>query len=133
MGVDSRKPPEPRPHMGVKGFHPTPEQRRTVETLAAYGTPHVEIGWALQIDAKTLRKHFRDELDHAKGRASAKVAETLFRLAIGTEERAPNVGACIFWLKAQAGWSEKHELTGAGGADLVPAAMTIKFVKPKAK
>ena len=32
---------------------------------------------------KTLRKHYRDELDTGQVKASAKVAESLFRKAVG--------------------------------------------------
>ena len=59
-----------------------------------------------EIDAKTLRKHFRRELDRGSIEATAKVAQTLFRMA--TE--GGNVAAAIFWMKARAGWREKHEL-----------------------
>ncbi len=35
----------------------------------------------LDIDPKTLRKHYRYELDHGHTKANAKVAENLFRKA----------------------------------------------------
>jgi hypothetical protein len=50
--------------MGRKKFEPDPGQRQLVKSLAAFGGRHEEI--ALQVglrSAKTLRKHFREELD----------------------------------------------------------------------
>ena len=60
----------------------------------------------LDVDPKTLRKHFRRELSRGSVEATAKVAQTLFHMA--TVDK--NVGAAIFWMKARAGWREKHEV-----------------------
>jgi len=46
------------------------------------------------------------ELDRGGTEATAKVAQSLFRMA--TEGN--NVAAAIFWMKARAGWSEKQRL-----------------------
>ena len=53
------------------------------------------------IDAKTLRKHYRDDLDTGQTKATAKVAESLFRKA--TTEGPQSVTAAIFWLKTRSG------------------------------
>jgi hypothetical protein len=37
--------------------------RRQVEAMAAYGIPEPDISRVVGIDPKTLRKHYRDELD----------------------------------------------------------------------
>ena len=87
-------------------FEPTDEQRRTVRAMAGFGVPHEDIGTLLEIDAKTLRKHFRRELDRGSIEATAKVAQTLFAMATSGQ----NVAAAIFWMKARAGWREKHEV-----------------------
>ncbi|MDQ1249754.1 MAG: hypothetical protein QG597_4130 [Actinomycetota bacterium] len=47
--------------------------------MAAYGVPERDIARVLGIDPKTLRKHYRDELDTGSIKATAKVAEFLFR------------------------------------------------------
>ena len=88
---------------GVR-FQPTEEQRRTVRAMAGYGMPHMDIGTFLDIDAKTLRKHFTRELELGSIEATTKVAQSLFRMA--TEGK--NVAAAIFWMKARAGWREKQ-------------------------
>ena len=74
--------------------------------LSGYGVPQEGIAIHVGIDAKTLRKHFRDELDRGSVEATAKVAQTLFHLA--TVEK--NVACVIFWMKARAGWREKQEI-----------------------
>ena len=87
-------------------FEATEEQRRTVRAMSGYGVPHDDIATMLRIDPKTLRKHFRDELDRGSIEATAKVGQSLFRMA--TEGNS--VAAAIFWMKARAGWREKHEV-----------------------
>lgn len=86
--------------------HPTTEQRKTVEALAGYGVPELNIASVIGIDPKTLRKHYRHELDTAFITANARVAQSLFKMA--TEGQ--NVAAAIFWMKARAGWTEKQSI-----------------------
>ena len=82
--------------------------------MAACGVPEVDIARVVDIDPKTLRKHYRDELDTGQIKATAKVAESLFRKATGEGREA--VVAAIFWLKTRAGWKETsvQEHTGEG-------------------
>ena len=80
---------------------PEPSQRRQVEAMAGYGVPEADIARVLCIDPKTLRKHYRDELDTGHIVANAKVAESLFRKATGDGRQS--VTAAIFWLKTRAG------------------------------
>ncbi len=87
-------------------LEPTDEQRRMVRAMSGFGVPHNDIATLLDVDPKTLRKHFRIELDRGMIEATAKVGQSLFRMA--TEGN--NVAAAIFWMKARAGWREKHEL-----------------------
>ena len=87
-------------------FQPTEEQRRMVKAMSGFGVPHDDIATLVDVDPKTLRKYFRVELDRGSIEATAKVGQSLFRLA--TE--GGNVAAAIFWMKARAGWREKHEL-----------------------
>ncbi len=75
-----------------------------MEALAGYGVPEAEIAGVVGIDAKTLRKHYRGELDHGHTKANARVADNLYRKATGEGREA--VTAAIFWLKTRAGWRE---------------------------
>ena len=94
-------------------YEPTSEQRKTVKALSGFGVPQDAIAAYVGIDPKTMRKHFRDELDRGSVEATAKVAQTLFHLS--TVEK--NVASVIFWMKARAGWREKTnvEVTGPDG------------------
>jgi hypothetical protein len=98
--------------MGRPAHLPDAQTRRNVEALAGYGVPEAEIAGVVGIDAKTLRKHYRQELDHGHTKANARVAENLFRKATGEGREA--VTAAIFWLKTRAGWKETsvHETKG---------------------
>jgi hypothetical protein len=48
---------------GRPEHNPTPEQRDVVVKLVGCKTPHKAIATRLGIDEKTLRKHYREELD----------------------------------------------------------------------
>src|SRR5688572_15567842 len=87
--------------MGRRAHKPDPAQRRQVEAMAAYGIPEIDIAPVLGIDPKTLRKHYREELDLGETKANAQVAGFLFNAA-----RSGNVTAQIFWLKTRARWRE---------------------------
>ena len=87
----------------TRRHEPSEDDRRTVRALSGYGVPHEDIATHMDMDAKTLRKHYRRELDRGTIEANAKVTQTLFTMA--TVDK--NVAAVIFWMKARAGWREK--------------------------
>jgi hypothetical protein len=87
--------------MGRRSHKPDPASRRQVEAMAAYGIPEIDIARVVGVDPKTLRKHYRDELDMGETKANAQVAGFLFNAA-----RSGNVTAQIFWLKTRARWRE---------------------------
>jgi hypothetical protein len=92
----------PRPR-----FTPTEEQRRLVKSLSACGVQHEQIGRRIDIrSAKTLRKHFREELDAGALEANTSVVQTLYKMA--TSGKHPM--ATMFWLKCRAGWRESRTL-----------------------
>lgn len=84
---------------------PTEAHRQTVQLHATIGTPQETIARVLGIDGKTLRKHYRDELDLATARANATIGGALFNKAKGGDTAAQ-----IFWMKTRAGWREKTDL-----------------------
>jgi hypothetical protein len=85
---------------GRPPFKPTDEQRNLVKELAAVGAPHKLIARKLGIRSpKTLRKHFRDELDLGSMEVNAHVAKYLYQSA-----KAGNVEAQKSWLRSRAGW-----------------------------
>jgi hypothetical protein len=97
--------------MGRRAHKPDPAQRRQVEAMAAYGIPEYDIARVLAVDPKTLRKHYREELDLGETKANAQVAGYLFNSA-----KNGNVTAQIFWLKTRAKWSEAPVLLKHSGA-----------------
>ena len=94
----------PKPRGGRPSFKPTGTQRQMVEAMAACGIKESDIAVVVGITPKTLRRHFRSELDTGHIKATAKVAGNLFRIATGNGREA--VTAAIFWLKTRAGWRE---------------------------
>ena len=56
---------------------------------------------------KTLRKHFRAELDRGVAEANAVIAGCLFTAAKGG-----NIAAMIFWMKTRARWREQPPANG---------------------
>jgi hypothetical protein len=78
------------------------------------GVPHEDICKLIigthgkPIDDKTLRKHFRRELDTAAIKANQAVAGALFRMATDPKGGMKAVTAQIFWLKTRARWKETN-------------------------
>jgi hypothetical protein len=48
---------------GRPSFEPSQSQRQMVQTMAGCGVPEADIAAVIGIAPKTLRKHFRQELD----------------------------------------------------------------------
>jgi hypothetical protein len=117
---------KPTRKRGNPPFEPTEEQRRTVEMMSAMGIPQEDICQVIlgrngkPIDAKTLRKHFSEELATAAMKANVKVANALFRMATDPKGGMKAVTAQIFWLKTRARWKETsaYELSGADSGPL---------------
>ena len=92
-------------------FKPTEEERRFVGQMSAVGIPQESIALVIRkgIDEKTLRKHFRRELDTAAIKANAKIGGTLYNKAINGDTTA-----AIWWSKTRMGWKEKSEIEHSG-------------------
>jgi len=80
---------------------PSEAIRRQVICHARIGVSQEEIAKVMGIDGKTLRKHYRDELDNSAREASTAVAGFLF-----DQCENGNVTAQIFWLKTRDQWKE---------------------------
>ena len=89
---------------GRPAFQPSERDRRIAEALAGWAIPQERIAKVIGIDAKTLRKHFSDELDVGSARLEAQLAQNLLRIAGGNDRQA--LIATIFALKARFGWME---------------------------
>ncbi|RLP22153.1 hypothetical protein [Mesorhizobium sp. YM1C-6-2] len=83
-----------------------------VEALAGYGLPAADIACVLAVGEDELIAAYADELDSGGIKAKARVAESLYRKALG--DGREGVAAAIFWLKTRARWKETsiHEVDG---------------------
>jgi len=89
--------------MAQIAFSPTEEQRHLVKVLSSYGIRQTDIGTEVGLRSpKTLRKHFRDELEHGRIGANIKVGKTLYAMA--TSGKHPSV--TIYWDR-RARWKSK--------------------------
>lgn len=84
---------------------PSRRIRREVLALAGVGIPQDHIPSIVELSPKTLRAHYRPELDTGAARADAAVLRNLYRIATGDGPGA--VAAAIFWAKSRCGFSEK--------------------------
>ena len=98
------------------GHEPTHAQRELVKLHATIGTRQDVIADIIGIDDKTLRKHYREELDQSAAQANAVVGGALFNKA-----KAGDTAAQIFWMKTRAGWKETAVIQhgGEGGGPIV--------------
>jgi hypothetical protein len=84
---------------------PTKVTRELVSLHATMGTTQEIISKILEIDLKTLRKYYRNELDQSLSKANATIGGALFNKA-----KAGDTGAMIFWLKTRARWSTVEQV-----------------------
>lgn len=147
-------PPARKRAASQRRYKPGEQDRKLVETLAGYGVPPEEIcrlvvnpasGKALT--PRALLRHFGEEIAGGLAAANAKVAESLYRLAVGQakvvvdgevlqEEREPKVTAAIFWAKTRMGWKEisaqdaaaQRNGNGRGGGPIVAEAKVTVYI-----
>lgn len=91
--------------MSRQPHEPTKATRELVQLHAMVGTDQEQISSILEIDPKTLRKHYRAELDNSTAKANATIGGALFNKA-----KSGDTTAMIFWMKTRARWSEKQEI-----------------------
>lgn len=89
-------------------YAPSDSDRATVQNLAVLGASHERIALCIGdkgVTAKTLRKHFRRELD-----VSLMQVEALAASKVVAAIQAGEAWAICFFLKCKAGWREKSAL-----------------------
>jgi hypothetical protein len=117
-----------QPGAGRPAFVPTDAERKQVEALSGYGLPFEQIAVLVRggIGIDTLMKHFSEELVAGKGKANAKIGQTLFQKAASGD-----TAAMIWWSKTQMRWAETQKLehTGKDGAPLAQPTLTEDHVR----
>jgi hypothetical protein len=110
---------------GRPAFVPTSGQRRLVEVLRANGVPMPVIASLLDVDIKTVRRHFRAELQTGKERVTAALGAVVVRAGLGGDWRAS-----LAWLARYGGpdWRHVEKRVLSGDPDAPP----IQFTDPNA-
>jgi hypothetical protein len=111
---------------GRPQYEPSDADRQTVRLMIAAGYDHLQVARCIAqhgIAPKTLRKHFRRELDVGLIEANSAVAKRAYEMA----EAGDPPAATFFWLKCRCGWRETQQVehSGPGGGKL-----EVVFVKP---
>jgi hypothetical protein len=85
--------------MARTAFKPSAEQKRLVKVLSSFGIRQEDIATKVGLRSpKTLRKHFRKELDLGRIEADIKVGKTLYQMATSGK----CIAATMFWEKRRA-------------------------------
>ena len=93
--------------------------KRVVENLVLLGHKQEKIACVLGIDPKTLRKHYRDQLDNANERNLALLMNTALMQAVGGPElkwKEANPGMTKWLLQVLGGLKEPARNINLGGA-----------------
>ncbi|MBX3490891.1 hypothetical protein [Parvibaculum sp.] len=98
------------PKGGRPSHEPTAATRAAVKSMGGTGTPQENIARHIGIDSKTLRLHYRDELDLSLIQANHNIGVKLYEKAMDGD-----LGALIWWDKTRGGKSEKVRFGGAVG------------------
>jgi predicted transcriptional regulator len=86
-------------------YVPTAEQRALVENAAAFGITQADIAEQLGIQEKTLRKHFRVELNGGKFKVDMFAGKTVTELMKDKDARV-RLDAAKYYTARRMGWKE---------------------------
>ena len=102
---------------------PTDATRQTVQLHTTVGTDQTTLSRILGITEKTLRKHYRDELDISLAKANATIGGVLFNKA-----KDGDTAAMIFWMKTQAKWRERQAIDHSSSDGTMTPPSRIEIV-----
>jgi hypothetical protein len=88
-------------------YKPTADQRALVESASAFGITQAEIANQLKIDEKTLRKHFREELNSGKFKVDMLAGKTVTELMKSRDDRV-RLEAAKYYTARRMGWKETN-------------------------
>ena len=112
--------------MGAPTFKPTDAERAEVKKMVAVGIPQESICRVVRdgSDDKTLRKHFRHELDTALVKANTEISGTLYNKA-----RNGDTPSIIWWEKTRQGRGEKIQVGGDPDGVPIQKRVLVEFLK----
>ncbi len=102
---------------GRKAYERNEKDEAALTALVVTGAPQRLISWYMQIDIKTLKKHYDDVFNLPPNDNESKtnmVEYSLFYQAAYMK----NIGACIFWLKAHRPQLYAERFQGKGETDI---------------
>ena len=112
-------------------FEPTDDQRREVLLLTGFRMTPAQIGLLIRhpvtgipLGEEAVRRLFSHELAAGRAMVDAKVAESLYKKAVGNGAQA--VTAAMFWARVHMKWREEDATDAAAlpaGVLIVPAAV----------
>ena len=119
----------PKDPRGRKQHAPTDAERQLVQLHATVGTTQDMIARVIGIDKKTLRLHYRDELDLSMAKANATIGGALFNKAKGGD-----TASMTFWLKTRARWRETSDVNHVSedGSMSPKPALDVSRLSPEA-
>lgn len=79
---------------------PTLQTKSKVEALVAAGFTHEQIASNLNINNKTLTKHYKNELDNTMANRTIKLTESVYRDALKGDKQSREL-----WLRCRARWA----------------------------
>lgn len=96
----------------MREHKPTDDTRKQVRILKACANSHKTIALVLNIDEKTLMKHYRDDLDYGLEHTRAQVGAAVVRQAM-----QGNIAAANFYLARFGGpeWKQPKEADDGNG------------------
>jgi hypothetical protein len=94
-------------------YEPTADQRALVESAAAFGVTQADIAEQLGIQEKTLRKHFRRELNGGKFKADMLAGKTVAELLKDKDARV-RLEAAKWYTARRMGWKETNVSENVG-------------------
>jgi AraC-like DNA-binding protein len=108
-------------------YKPSAEHRALVENASAFGLTQPQIAAQLGMDEKTLRKHFREELDSGKFKIDM-VAGGAIVASIKSKDERVRLDAAKYYTARRMGWKETttQETVGKDGGPIETKDVTAR-------
>jgi len=112
--------------MPLPAHSPTDESRAEVQRLSGVGITQLQISMLLDMDVKTLTKHYRNDIDMGIAKSDSILAGALYKKAIEDED----LGAMIWLSKVRLRWKEAKEDTNVNLNGSVNITHNIVGIEP---